>query len=152
MFPWNLFPFDKDIKNKMENMKPEEINQYIQGIMGKVMPSQFGSTMFPQDLTNNSQQPDSLNKKPAAVFETHDSVFVRIPISNEACIEKLKICHTANQLTVENLPENQEKKTFLLPAIVKRKGATAKYKDGILEVRLFKSYEVQYSEIAINKK
>ena len=27
MFPWNFFPFSKDMQAKLQQMKPEEINQ-----------------------------------------------------------------------------------------------------------------------------
>ena len=50
MFPWNLFPFNKDMKNKLQHMKPDEIDQFIKGIMGNVMSSQSGGgTMNSQD-------------------------------------------------------------------------------------------------------
>ena len=38
MFPWSIFPFNKDSKSMLQNMKPDEIDKYVQGIMGKMMP------------------------------------------------------------------------------------------------------------------
>ncbi|MDF2790011.1 MAG: spore coat protein, partial [Neobacillus sp.] len=52
MFPFNLFPFNKDMKNKLQHMKPDEIDQFIKGILGNVMPDQSGGTMNSQYNAN----------------------------------------------------------------------------------------------------
>jgi hypothetical protein len=153
MLPWSFFPFNKDMKNKMQHMKPDEIDQFIKGIMGNVMPSQSGGTLNSQDIVNHyrpqsSQQTNVLN---STAFETHDSVFVRIPIKDESLLKGLQIYHTANQLMVENFPEHGNKHSITLPAMVKKKGSSAKYKDGILEIKLIKSYDVQYSQIDVTE-
>jgi hypothetical protein len=154
MFPWNLFPFNKDMKNKLQHINPDEIDQFIKGIMGNVMPSQSGGgTMNPQDILNHyrpqtTQQENTLN---STAFETHDSVFVRIQIKDETVLKKLRIYHTANQVILENIPEQDDKHSITLPAIVKKKGSSAKYKDGILEIKLIKSYDVQYSQIDLTE-
>jgi HSP20 family molecular chaperone IbpA len=153
MFPWSFFPFNKDMKNKLQHMKPDEIDQFIKGIMGNVMPSQSGGPLNFQHDANHSRpqaspQTDVLN---SAAFETHDSVFVRIAIKDESLLKGLQIYHTANQLMVENIPEQGNKHSITLPAMVKKKGSSAKYKDGILEIRLIKSYDIQYSQIDVTE-
>ena len=153
MFPWNLFPFNKDMKNKLQHMNPDEIDQFIKGIMGNVMPSQSGGAKNPQDVVNHfqsqpTQQGKTLN---SSAFETHDSVFVRIPIKDESLLKDLRIYHTANQLMVDHLPERDAKHSITLPAMVKKKGSSAKYKDGILEIKLIKSYDIQYSQIDVSE-
>jgi HSP20 family molecular chaperone IbpA len=154
MFPWNLFPFNKDMKNKMQHIKPDEIDQFIKGIMGNVMSSQSGEgSMNYQDMMNHyrrepTQQANTLN---STAFETHDSVFVRIPIKDEAMLKELRIYHTANQLLIEDIPEKDQKHSITLPAMVKKKGSSAKYKDGILEIKLIKSYDIQYSQIDVSE-
>jgi hypothetical protein len=153
MFPFNFFPFNKDMKNKLQQMKPDEIDQFIKGILGNVMPAQSGSTMNSHDFVNHfrpqpSQQANSLN---AASFETHDSVFVRIPIKDESLLKVLRIYHTANQLMVENIPERDDKHSITLPAMVKKKGSSAKFRDGILEIKLIKSHDIQYSQIDVTE-
>ncbi len=75
------------------------------------------------------------------IFETHEAVFVRIPITDEKWLTQLRIYHTANQLIVEHIPNKEDKQTIELPVLVKKKGATAKCKDGILEVKLVKSLD-----------
>jgi hypothetical protein len=153
MFPFNFFPFHKEMKNKLQHMKPDEIDQFIKGILGNVMPAQSGSTINSQDFVNQyrpqpSQQANSLN---STAFETHDSVFVRIPIKDESLLKDLRIYHTATQLMVENIPERDHKHTITLPAMVKKKGSNAKFKEGILEIKLIKSYDIQYSQIDVTE-
>jgi hypothetical protein len=153
MFPWNLFPFNKDMKNKLQHMKPDEIDQFIKGIMGNVMASQSGSTLNPEDGINHYQSQPTQKGNPlhSSAFETHDSVFVRIPIKDESLLKDLRIYHTANQLMVEHIPKRDAKHSITLPAMVKKKGSSAKYKDGILEIKLIKSYDIQYSQIDVTE-
>jgi HSP20 family molecular chaperone IbpA len=152
MFPWNFFPFNKEMKNRLQNMKPEDINQYIQGIMGNMMPSQFDGIMNPGNVSQSKKQPSqSSNKLQSAVFETHDSIFVRLPIKDEKLLKKIEIFHTANQLMVKNIPDLEDKNTITLPAIVKKKGSTAKYKDGVLEIKMVKSADLQFSQIDLSE-
>jgi hypothetical protein len=153
MFPWSFFPFNKDMKNKLQHMKPDEIDQFIKGIMGNVMPSQSGGTLNSEDIVNHykPQSSHQTNVLKSTAFETHDSVFVRIPIKDESLLKGLQIYHTANQLMVENIPELGNKHSITLPAMVKKKGSTAKYKDGILEIRLIKTYDIQYSQIDVTE-
>ena len=153
MFPWSFFPFNKDMKNKLQHMKPDEIDQFIKGIIGNVMPSQSGGTLNSEDIVNHYKPQSSHQTNPlnSTAFETHDSIFVRIPIKDESQLKGLQIYHTANQLMVENVPEQGNKHSITLPAMVKKKGSTAKYKDGILEIRLIKSYDIQYSQIDVTE-
>lgn len=153
MFPWNFFPFNKEMKNRLQNMKPEDINQFIQGIMGNMMPSQFDGMMNPQNYSQQTEkQPkQQSNHFQSTVFETHDSVFVRLPIKDEKQLKQIKIFHTANQLIVRNIPKSEDKNTITLPAMVKKRGATAKYKDGVLEIKLLKSADLQFSQIDLTE-
>lgn len=153
MFPWNLFPFNKEMKNRLQNMKPEDVNQFIQGIMGNIMPSQYDGMMNSQNFSHQthkqpSQQSTILH---SAVFETHDSVFVRLPVKDEALLQQIEIFHTANQLIIRNIPKREDKNTITLPAMVKKKGASAKYKEGVLEVKMLKSADMQFSQIDLSE-
>jgi hypothetical protein len=156
MFPWNLFPFNKDMKENMQKMKPEEINNYVQDIIGKVMPGNFRGMMNPQDLFNGFQpastpstlSPGVLN---STAFETHDFVYVRIPIKDEEWVKMIRIYHTSNQLIVENIPQPEDKHIITLPAIVKKKGAIAHYKDSVLEVKIPKNVDMQFSQIDVTE-
>jgi hypothetical protein len=156
MFPWNLFPFNKDMKENLQKMKPEEINNYVQDVIGKVMPGNFRGMMNPQDVFNGFQPgaPSSTaSSSPlnSSAFETHDFVYVRIPIKDEEWIKLIRIYHTSNQLIVENIPQREDKHIITLPAIVKKKGSSANYKDGILEVKIPKNVDMQFSQIDVTE-
>lgn len=154
MFPWNLLPFNKNMKDAMKNMKPEEIDHFVQDLMKKIMPSNMMGSLNPQELFDNFQIPNQYqNSGPlqAAAFETHDYVYVRIPIKSNEWIKQLRIYHTTNQLIVEHIPNPEDKNIITLPAIVKKKGAAAHYKDGILEVKIPKNIDMQYSQIDVTE-
>ena len=82
MFPWNLFQFNKEMQSKMQQMNPEEINQYVQKIMDKMFTSALPHNMNSQEMmknfdpfhpthaTTNSQEKDRNLKY--SIFETHE--------------------------------------------------------------------------------
>jgi HSP20 family molecular chaperone IbpA len=164
MFPWNLFPFNKDIQNKVRQMKPDEINQYVQNIMEQ-MGSMFHPSathyMNPQDFMKSFHASEhdqtafsNSENKPAlkySVYETHDFIFVRIDIEQEEWLQQLKLYHTSHLLIIENIPETGAKHSIPLPALVKRKGTSAQYKEQTLEVKILKNIDMQFSEIDINE-
>jgi HSP20 family molecular chaperone IbpA len=156
MFPWNMFPFNKDMKETLQKMKPEQVDNYVQDIIGKIMPGNMRGMMNPQDMFNGFQSPASQQQPTTGVlnstaFETHDFVFVRIPIKNEEWIKNLRIYHTSNQLIVEHIPLHEDKHIITLPAIVKKKGASANYKDSVLEIKIPKNIDMQYSQIDVTE-
>jgi len=143
------------MKDSFKKMKPDEIDTYVQDLMGKIMPTNMRGMMNPQELFSNFQ-PTAPHQPQASLlnstaFETHDFVFVRIPFKQEAWIKQIRIYHTTNQLIVEHIPEQDDKHTITLPAIVKKKGATANYKDGMLEVKIPKNVDMQFSEIDVTE-
>ncbi|MEH6944150.1 Hsp20/alpha crystallin family protein, partial [Bacillus sp. JJ722] len=84
-----------------------------------------------------------------SIFETHSEVYVRIPIQDRSAMQNMKIYHTSNTSIVEGYPTEEDRHVFTLPSIVKKKGATAQYRDGTLEIRLAKATDLQYSEINV---
>lgn len=156
MFPWNIFPFNKDVKESLQKMKPGEIDKYVQDIIGKALPENMRGMMNPQEMFNAfqpsaTQQPSATGSLNSSTFETHDYVFVRIPIKDVEWLKKLRLYHTSNQLILEHIPDDDDKHTITLPAIVKKKGAAANYKDGILEVRIPKNIDMQFSQIDVTE-
>ncbi|WP_147534907.1 Hsp20/alpha crystallin family protein [Bacillus marasmi] len=156
MFPFNIFPFNSKSKNMMNGMNPEQMQQFTQDLMGKMLEKQMKGISNPFDLLKNGfpnsnfQNPSSSQLK-YSIFDTHEYVFVRITISSEDWLNTMKIYHTANLLTVEHVPNRDDKHRLALPAIVRKKGATANYRDGILEIKIPKSVEQQYSEIDVTE-
>ena len=87
-----------------------------------------------------------------SIFETHENIFVRIHIESEEWLKELRIYHTSTQLIIEHIPTIDDKHSIQLPSLVKKKkGTTAHFKDGILEVRIVKNIDMQYSEVDITE-
>ena len=157
MFPWKFFPFDENIKKMLNQIKPGEIDKYTQEMIGKMMPSNVKSTINQDDILKGAfsatNQPNSTKIHPAlqySVFETHEHVFIRLKIENEEWLKKMKLYHTANLMIIEHIPHRKDKHTITLPAIVKKKGAKANFRDDTLEIRINKSGDMQYSEIELD--
>jgi hypothetical protein len=157
LFPWNLLPFDRNSQKKFLEMKPDEIENYVQQMMGKMLqpnmqgmlkPEEWLKGMQQQSAPHPGQQETGLN---ADMFETHDFVFVRLPLKDEAMLKQMKLFYTSNQVIIEHIPDLSDKHTLVLPATVKRKGAAANYRDGVLELRLQKMVDLQFAEIDISK-
>ncbi|MDZ5474631.1 Hsp20/alpha crystallin family protein [Bacillus sp. 31A1R] len=157
MFPWNLFPFNNQMKNMTEQINPNNIEGYIQDMMSKMFPQHMegmNQQTPPNPFFNQNSNTSSSNKKSpldSSVFETHEYVYAMVPIKNEEWLRKLKLFYTSNQLIIEHIPDDRDKQIITLPAIVKRKGATAQYKDGLLEVRIPKNIDMQFSEIDVTE-
>ena len=156
MFPWNLFPFNKDAKNRMDQMNPQDIQKYVQQMMDKLMPDSLQKMepdkMFQSFSKGENFRNDNINhseKFNYVVFETHH--YVRIPILDSNWLEHLKIFYTSNQLIIQHIPSFEDKHTITLPAIVRKKGSVALYKDDILEIRIQKNIDIQYSEIDVTE-
>ncbi|HWJ76728.1 MAG TPA: Hsp20/alpha crystallin family protein [Niallia sp.] len=159
MFPWNLFPFNKDSNNKLDQMKPQDIQKYVQEMMAKLMPDSL-QNMNPESMFQNFSTPNNSHanmphsnkdKFNYLVFETHHHVYVRIPILDPIWLDHIKIFYTSNQLIIQHIPKLEDKHTITLPAIVKRKGSAAIYKDDVLEIRIQKNIDIQYSEIDVTE-
>jgi hypothetical protein len=138
-------------------MKPDEIENYVQQMMGKMLQPNMQGMLKPEEWLKGMQQQNSAEPVnpntglKADMFETHDFVFVRIPLKDEALLKQMKLFYTSNQVIIEHIPDLSDKHTLVLPATVKRKGAAANYRDGVLELRLQKIVDMQYAEIDISK-
>ena len=161
MFPWNLFQFNKDMQSKMKQMNPEEVNQYVQKMMDNMFSSGFPHNMNNQEMMKNVHPFQSTHEHPNSqsndshlkysIFETHECIFVRIQIDSEKWLEELKVYHTSNLLILEHIPSYTDKHSIPLPSLVKKKGSTASFKDGILEIKMGKNIDMQYSEVDITE-
>jgi len=160
LFPWNMFPFNNDMSKLFQQMNPQDMEKNIQNMIAQFMPKEWqgmfdhndmlsrAASIFPQNSQqSNNPSPPNLQ---ANVFETFDDVYVRIPIEEEM-VQKIKIFHTSNQLIIENSTDGN-RETITLPALVKKKGTAAQYKDGILEVKMPKSVDLQYTEIDVSER
>lgn len=160
MFPWNLlFPLQKNNhRDSFKKAVPNDIQSFINQLFSQVIPANMQQMMDQnqgatfQNTQENAHNPRK-NNHPlhAEVFETHSEVYVRIPIRNPDLIKQLKIYHTSNQSIIEGIPAQEDKHIITLPAIVKKKGSSAKYKDETLEIKLMKNLDFQYSQIDVTE-
>ena len=109
--------------------------------------------VMPHHLFTGKQQRNhpAENHKNESVFETHDYIFIRIPIEDDGRVEKLKIYYGANKLMIHGLSDTEGPYSILLPAPVEKKGATAVYRDKILEIQIPKSNDWHISQIDVDK-
>jgi HSP20 family molecular chaperone IbpA len=159
MLPWNFFPFNKKMNNQMDQFDQNEIDKFVKQMMGQMMPAQMQEMMNNHDWIKSSQKQSSEQSSSTtgeslsySVYDTHNHVFVRISIKDESWLKQLKLYHTSNQLMVEQIPTATDKLTITLPSIVRKKGTTTSYKDNILEVKIPKNIDMQYSEIEISER
>lgn len=151
MFPWNtLFSSDKNQNNFLKNFQNNDVQSFIDKVFSEVMPDKVQETMNQGTEDKRFQQPGQhpLNAK---VFETHSCIYIRIPIDEEIWLKKMKIFHTSNQSMIHGVPNDDDKHVISLPALVRKKGTTAQYKDDVLEIRLQKQADIPYSEIDISE-
>jgi len=147
MFPWGSFPFGKNMASGLQDMKPEAIEKYVRDAMEAYFPGQSlnpfqTAEKYGEETSQEAGQPE------AAIFNTHDFVYVRMEIPEER-MDNIRLYHTSSQLIIENLLEEGKKKVYSLPSVVKKKGASASIRDGILEIRLLRAIDVQLSEISL---
>ncbi len=154
MFPWNLFPNNKQqMPDWMKYLNQSGLEKQMEQLLSMLSPEQFGSLMKQGLSSDPAEDPEREGKATGsfepAIFETHDYVFVRLPIAEEE-LPNLKLYHTNNRIILNGLPPHREESlTCPLPCLVKKKGAKSSYKDGILEIILFKIPDSQYSEISV---
>ncbi|WAA13291.1 Hsp20/alpha crystallin family protein [Fervidibacillus halotolerans] len=143
MFPWNLF------KESMDPLKPfneKEFQSSLEKWM-KNMVSDLPSMFQIAPNKDVSAEKKSLNEQ---VFETHEFVYIRIPIDDANVLKDLKIYYSINKCFINGVFSEEHPYIIILPVTVKKKGARAVFKDGILEIRIPKNIDWQYSEIDID--
>ena len=141
MFPLNWFdkkdPFDeKMLQNLIEQWTKQMFPAYFQ----------------PQTNKKNAEQRSNkkMNLK-EEIFETHDYIFIRIPISDRQNLKNIKIQFSHTRCTIQGLLENQRPYEIILPKPVQKKGAKAVYRDQVLEIQLVKSLDWHFGEIDIDE-
>jgi len=148
MFPWNnQFPFQKEYLEKFSRLNPEDFQQFMNEIMNQFMPKNAESLLNSFMSNMNSSVPSIKHKE--EVFETHDYVYVKIPLNQIKDIKNMKILHTPYQCMIENYHQPEYSYKVMLPTAVAKKGAKAVVKGDLLEIRFSKKKDWQYSEIEI---
>ncbi|MEI5908022.1 Hsp20/alpha crystallin family protein [Bacillus spongiae] len=129
--PFNLQSQMKDIMEKNLSFDPKSL---------------FGGYDRDEDEKDSESKTESYT-----VFETHEDVYIRIPIdSTEVNPKRIKVFYTSNRATIVNYPEDGNREQVILPCTVKRNGGKAVYRDGVLEVKMVKDWDHHYTEIDIH--
>lgn len=155
MFPWNWrVPFggQQDGKNSGGPFQPEQFQKYVDQMMKQMFPPEYKQMMNnPTSWNPSGATPEPRTSSPfeESVFETHQDVYIRLKISDHSWLKTLKISYTRNQCMITDLPEEGDQWHIQLPAIVKKKGAQAIFKNDILEIKIPKSLEWQETEIEL---
>ena len=168
MFPWNsFFPFNKNMKDMMKNMNPQDVDQYVKGVMKEMFPRDWQGMQNPGDFMKNMgsmmdgkayehSREDSAQsapeKIPVNIFEALESIYIQLKIPDEELVKNIKVFHTSNQAILENIPSAGERQVITLPTLVKKKGSSAQYKEGILEIKIPKSLDLQFTEIDVSER
>lgn len=149
MFPWNtLFSSNKNQQNFMKNFQNNDVQSFINKVFSEAMPENMQETINQGTSSQVRSQQQPLNSQ---VFETHGYIYIRIPIEEENWLRKMRILHTSNQTMIHGIPNDDDQHVISLPALVRKKGTTAQYKDNILEIRHQKVTDIPYSEIDISE-
>lgn len=156
MFPWNFSPYNKETMKMLKEIRPDQIEKYVQNIMENVFQQQMGN-MKSGHGANQINHPFTIGENTHhqdfqySLFETHHFVFILLPIADDNQLKNIKLYHTSNQLIIEHFPEEGDKKKIILPSLISKRGAKAIFKDGTLEIKLHKSMDNQYIEIGIEE-
>jgi HSP20 family molecular chaperone IbpA len=146
------------MRDQMQGMKPEEIHSFVQNIMGNLFESHsspnsenFMKNFHPFQNASQTEHTREQTKPDYSLFETHDHIYIRLQIPSEELLKQLRLTHTSSVLTLQNFPEIGDEHKIPLPALVKKKGTSAHFKDDILQIKLSKSVDLQFSEVEITE-
>ncbi|WP_374723274.1 hypothetical protein [Calidifontibacillus erzurumensis] len=173
MFPWKHFETFNDYINYLMNVRPEQVDEFIKKILDSHFPhysnvphnektreqtaSAYVSNADNKELKQNhnaKQKKEETNeqKEPfeIKVFESHEDVFVHFPVKQKKDLQSGKIYYNSNQLIIKDIPAIGAKHKVLLPSIVQQRGAKIHYKNGILQIKIPKADDMQFTEIDLN--
>lgn len=144
MFPWNWFDknlqFDEMTLQKfMDQFTKQMIPSYLQSMLTEANQKQS---------TGERETKETLNEN---IFETHDYIYIRIPIPDAKSLKKVKIRYSHNKCSISGLLDDNKVYEMILPKPVQKKGAKAVYREQILEIQLPKSIDWYMSEIEIDE-
>ncbi|OZI12233.1 spore coat protein [Bacillaceae bacterium SAS-127] len=163
MFPFQSpFSSNEEWQKWMKQFNHGDIEKYVQNVLTQSMPESLQQQQKPFDFLKHTPFPSIDNQQPIdsspkketptihiSVFETHEDVYVKFPVEDASMFSHLKIYHTSNQVIIEGIPTSEDKKVVILPAIVKKKGAVTNFKEGILQIKIPKDIDLQYTEVDV---
>lgn len=150
MLPFLFSPFKGGIQKWLsQNSYGGEINKFVQDMISQSMSQASDHNHINEAMGIFNEEERKQEHQAIHTFETHDHVYVRVFIKDESQLSNIKIYHTSNQLIIEGFPSNDDKQVITLPSIVRMKGATSKYRDQYLQIRMVKKTDLQFTEIDV---
>ena len=161
MFPWNQYENINEYVKQLLNLRPNEIDEFVKNIISSNIPhaSNTSNTNEKERDKKTSTIPNKTvpvepqkKKEPLEikVFESHEDVFVQFPVDKKNDLQAGKIYYNSNQLVIKDIPNIGDKHKVLLPAIVQQRGAKLHFKNGVLQIKIPKADDIQFTEIDLN--
>lgn len=148
MFPWNFFGGGKSPFDPFSFFNDRQLQELINQMSTQPFPDFFQNWINGPDKKHGHTSRDINIKE--TIFETHDDIYIRIPIKDKKQWKNIKIYYNLNKCIITGLTDSPYKIT--LPATVKKKGAKAIYKDHVLEIKLPKTLDWPYTRIDVEEK
>lgn len=120
---------------------PRWVETFVQDILNKTMPKNGGGSIFGGGSPSQGDSEFS-NRSDPEVFETHRSVIARIKVAKSEDTDGLKLAGNRFKLKLDGI-KNMGPIEVNLPSAVNHRGTRARYKDGVLEVRMPKETETE---------
>lgn len=144
MFPWNFFNMNRKSKDFFDRMDEDSFQEMLEKWMKQAFPSILEEQNQKKEKETTSK---TLNE---TVFETHEYIYIRIPVQDKEIISNIKIYYSLNKCMINGVQDNDQPYTIILPSTVKKKGAQAIYRDQVLEIKIPKYSDWQFSEIDVD--
>lgn len=130
------------------------LQNYIQSILNQSLSQSLGNTMgMPPMLPNmggNFRQAEQSSKENAEVFQTHDYVFVRVPVPDQVDERRIDMHIGLNRVVLKWAPGGKEH-VIQLPVDVKNEGVAAAVKNRILEIKMPKEKNPDLKKVRIQR-
>lgn len=144
---WRKTEAFKQLAHLRENKWGSGVDQYVQSIISECMRE---NAMDWQELTTPHQQVKRPLEPQCKIMEIHGFIIVQIKLPEETDIHFLQVDKNSHKIVVYGLPSGVPFEVTL-PGMVHRRGGKAILKDGILEIRLLKYEDNEYTTLPIRK-
>lgn len=122
------------------------LNQTLGQILGQTLDTPAAASK----LGRNSRQAAPHSKENAEVFETHDYVFVRVPVPEQVDERHIDTQIGPSRVVIKWAPGGKEH-VIQLPADVKNGGASASVKEHVLEIKIPKEQRPNLKKVQIQR-
>lgn len=126
MWPWGFFGSNKTNFDPFQYLSEGEFQQMLDQWMKQAFPD-FIQSMMNDGTTFHHKNTDEENENretstvKETLFETHDDIFIRIPIQDEKQIDRLKIYYSLNKCVIDGLNEDSSPHTIILLQLSRKK-------------------------------